>query len=659
MKIDKSGSASSAGSGLDGDLLLKRKVHSSLPPSCASSWICFVVLALLGWIFWAEAQAADFEEPFRVLILRNTSQYVPAAIVQDRGMRDAFSALKTRNVELFVETMDTMWFDRSEIEPEFLSLFRKKYGTRKIDLLIAAGADALEAAQRLRESLQWTVPIVFYNIAEDALRGRAIQSNTVGLALRFDLPGTLDLAVRLQPDARHIVVVSGTSPYDRNWLRRARDALRTYESRLVVSYWSGLRLPQLLEHLRNLSPDEMVLYLAFSDDGSGHNYSPADVAKRIAAASAAPVYGVLESYLGLGIVGGAFPSFESHGRLAGELAVRVLSGEKSESIAVRPAPQPVVNVDWRELRRWSIDAKRLPPGSIVQFRQLSFWEQYRWYIAAALAIIVVQAALITDLLLQHSRRRRSEMDLQRNREQLAHVTRVSTMGELAASLAHELNQPLTAILSNAQAAQRFLNAKPADLKEVREILEDIVTDNSRASEVIRRMRTLVKKEQLEFAPINIAGVIRDVVQLVHSDGILRNIRVEIECQEGLPSARGDRVQLQQVVLNLLVNAFDAMKDAPASERKVVMLAKTNGADTVEVSVRDHGIGLTSDEVVRIFQPFYTTKPDGLGMGLPISRSIIEAHGGRLWAESSVDRGSTFYFTIPATGDEASLGTTVH
>ena len=573
-------------------------------------------------------------------------------------MRDAFSALKTRNVELFVETMDTMWFDRSEIEPEFLSLFRKKYGTRKIDLLIAAGADALEAAQRLRESLQWTVPIVFYNIAEDALRGRAIQSNTVGLALRFDLPGTLDLAVRLQPDARHIVVVSGTSPYDRNWLRRAREALRTYESRLVVSYWSGLRLPQLLEHLRNLSSDEMVLYLAFSDDGSGHNYSPADVAKRIAAASAAPVYGVLESYLGLGIVGGAFPSFESHGRLAGELAVRVLSGEKSESIAVRPAPQPVVNVDWRELRRWSIDAKRLPPGSIVQFRQLSFWEQYRWYIAAALAIIVVQAALITDLLLQHSRRRRSEMDLQRNREQLAHVTRVSTMGELAASLAHELNQPLTAILSNAQAAQRFLNAEPADLKEVREILEDIVTDNSRASEVIRRMRTLVKKEQLEFAPINIAGVIRDVVQLVHSDGILRNIRVEIECQEGLPSARGDRVQLQQVVLNLLVNAFDAMKDAPASERKVVMRAKTNGADTVEVSVRDHGIGLTSDELVRIFQPFYTTKRDGLGMGLPISRSIIEAHGGRLWAESSVDRGSTFYFTIPATGDEASFGTTV-
>ena len=154
-------------------------------------------------------------------------------------------------------------------------------------------------------------------------------------------------------------------------------------------------------------------------------------------------------------------------------------------------------------------------------------------------------------------------------------------------LAHELNQPLTAILSNAQAAQRFLNAEPADLKEVREILDDIVTDNSRAGEVIRRMRALVKKEKLEFAPIDIASVIDDVVQLVRSDGILRNIHVEIECQEGLPSARGDRVQLQQVVLNLLVNAFDAMKEMTATERNVKVGAKTNGADTVDKLARMH------------------------------------------------------------------------
>jgi len=638
--------------------LLKEKVHRWLKPVPTNRWVWIIVLTLSGWFCRADAQVTEFEEPFRVMILRNTSQYVPAAIIQDRGMRDAFSALKTRNVELFIETMDTLWFERSEIEPEFLSLFRKKYGNRKIDLLIAAGADALDIAQRLREVVLRGVPIVFYNIAEDALRGRAIQPDIAGVVLRFDLPGTLALAMRLQPDAKRIVVVSGTSPYDRNWLRRAREALRAYEGRLEVSYWSGQPLQQLLENLRRLSPDTMVLYLAFSDDGSRHNYSPADVAKWIAAASAAPVYGVLDSYLGQGIVGGVFPSFESHGRLAGQLALRVLFGEKPENIAVQSSPLAVANVDWRELRRWGIDGKRLPPGSIVQFRQLTFWEQYQWYIIAALAIMALQAVLITDLLLERARRRRGETDLQRNREQLAHVTRVSTMGELAASLAHELNQPLTAILSNAQAAQRFLNAKPADLKEVDEILKDIVTDNKRAGEVIRRMRALVKREELDLAPINIVSVINDVVQLVHSDGILRNIRVEIECQDGLPSVRGDRVQLQQVVLNLLINAFDAMKEAIATERNVKVRAQTNGAGTVEVSVRDHGTGLTSDELARIFQPFYTTKREGLGMGLPISRSIIEAHGGRLWAENNADRGATFHFTVLATMAKASLATIV-
>jgi len=320
------------------------------------------------------------------------------------------------------------------------------------------------------------------------------------------------------------------------------------------------------------------------------------------------------------------------------IALRILGGESPNSMQPLSLGLGPPVYDWRELKRWSISEIVLPPGSVVRFRETTIWEQYRWYIIAALAIIAIQGALIVDLLLQHTRRRRSEKDLQRNREQLAHVTRVSTMGELATSLAHELNQPLTAILSNAQAAQRFLNAKPADLKEVSEILEDIVKDNSRAGEVIRRMRTLVKKEKLELAPINLASVIGDVVQLVHSDGILRNIRVEHECQEGLPSVRADRVQLQQVILNLLVNAFDAMKDAPASERKVVVRAETNGAGTIEISVRDHGIGLTSDELVKIFQPFYTTKREGLGMGLPISRSIIEAHGGRVWAEKNGDRG---------------------
>jgi PAS domain S-box-containing protein len=245
-----------------------------------------------------------------------------------------------------------------------------------------------------------------------------------------------------------------------------------------------------------------------------------------------------------------------------------------------------------------------------------------------------------------TQRKETELELRWQRAELAHVARVTTMGELAASLAHELNQPLTAILSNAQAALRFMSSKPADLEEVREILQDIVKDNSRASEVIRRMRALVKKEDVEFATLDLASLISDVVLLVHSDAILQNVRITLDLPDNLPLVRGDRVQLQQVVLNILLNAFDAMKECPASDRKVGLQAEPQGQHLIRVAVSDCGPGLSPDKLDKIFQPFFTTKGEGLGMGLSICRSIIEAHGGRLWAENNPDRGATFYFTLP-------------
>jgi two-component system sensor kinase FixL len=241
-----------------------------------------------------------------------------------------------------------------------------------------------------------------------------------------------------------------------------------------------------------------------------------------------------------------------------------------------------------------------------------------------------------------------EAELQEQRAELAHVARISIMGELAASLAHELNQPLTAILSNAQAALRFMTSKRGNLEEVREILQDIVKDNSRAGEVIRRMRALVKKEALESATLDLASLIRDVVALLHSDAILQNVQIALELDDSLPPVWGDRVQLQQVVLNIMLNAFDAMRECPADERKVKLCAEPHGAGLIKVAVSDCGTGLTSDQLDRIFQPFFTTKRDGLGMGLSITRSIIEAHGGRLWAENNADHGATFSFTLPVT-----------
>ena len=243
-------------------------------------------------------------------------------------------------------------------------------------------------------------------------------------------------------------------------------------------------------------------------------------------------------------------------------------------------------------------------------------------------------------------RRTAAHEMERQRADLAHVTRLSTMGELATSLAHELNQPLTAILSNVQAAQRFLGASPPNLTEVREILSDVVQDNNRASQVIQRLRALVRKAPTAFVALDIGDLLRDVVRIVHSDAILRHSRVSLDVAAGLPPVRGDGIQLQQVALNLILNAFEAMRECPTNRRQVVVRVERDSAHMVKVAVSDRGVGLSGAPVERIFQPFYTTKPNGLGMGLSISRSIIEAHGGQLRAEDNPDQGATLSFTLP-------------
>ena len=254
--------------------------------------------------------------------------------------------------------------------------------------------------------------------------------------------------------------------------------------------------------------------------------------------------------------------------------------------------------------------------------------------------------LLGDVFANTLSRRRSEMDGQRLRQDLAHVGRVSTMGELTASLAHELNQPLTAILSNAQAAQRILASDKGDLGEIREILGDIVEDDKRAGEVIHRLRGFLKKSNTELAALDIGELVSQVARLVSSDAIIRNVAIRLDLAPGLPPVCGDRVQLQQVILNLLMNGLDAMRESGEGERALVLRTVGGGAASVVVAVEDSGVGIDEADLDHVFHAFYTTKADGLGMGLAIARSIVEAHGGHLEARNNPECGATFAFTLP-------------
>jgi two-component system sensor kinase FixL len=246
-------------------------------------------------------------------------------------------------------------------------------------------------------------------------------------------------------------------------------------------------------------------------------------------------------------------------------------------------------------------------------------------------------------------RKQAEAEVQRQRTELAQVGRMSTMGQLASALAHELNQPLGAILRNAEAAELFLQAPSPDLDEVRTILADIRKDDQRAGQVIDRMRTLLKRRGLERSSLNMAELVDEVVPLVHPDAVSRKVRLDIQVPRNLPPVCGDRVHLQQVLLNLILNGMDAMGELPAEARRLIVRARQADAGTVEVAVADSGHGVPAEKLARLFEPFFTTKPNGMGLGLPISSTIIQAHGGRIWAENG-PVGATFFFTVPVSGE---------
>jgi len=690
------------------------------------------------------------------------------------------------------------------------------------------------------------------------------------------------------------VVVLGATPLERFWREEFWKEFQQYNGRVSFTWLDGLPFDEMLKRVATLPERSFILLTLLIRDASGVTHNQDEALQQLRAVATAPINGIFEQQLGLGIVGGHLYQAEVEGMESARVAIKILKGAPASSFPPKFIGPRAPRYDWRELQRWDIPEGRLPTGSEVFFRQPTVWERYRWWILGTLAVGLVQAALIVQLAVDVVQRRRSERALresesrfrtvadsapvliwmagvdtlctffnkpwlhftgrtleqelgngwvegvhpddlatclkryraafetrqpfvlqyrlrrhdgeyrwisdsgvprydehgqfagyigscsditerlraeerfrqvfeaapnamimvngegsialvnaqaervfgyareellgqsietliparvlprhpelrrgfarapetramgtgrnlfglrkdgsevpvevglnpistpdgvfvvasviditerrkaedeaERLRQDLAHVSRVATMGELTASIVHEISQPLTTILSNAQAGLRSVGTGKAKMTTLGDIFQDIVAADMRANQVVRNLRSLFSKGKADNQPLQLDAVIQDVLSVVARDAQRRDVSIRVEMPTPVPGVCGDRVQLQQVLLNLIVNAFDALAGVVDHPREVTVRVRRLGAEEVQIDVADTGPGIATDTLESLFDSFVTTKPNGMGMGLSVSRSIVRAHEGRIWAENNQDGGASFHVVLPA------------
>jgi C4-dicarboxylate-specific signal transduction histidine kinase len=887
-----------------------------------------------------------------VLILLTGQPGLPASSAIAAGIRSKIVSVWSTRVAIETEHVDVARFKGTDYEHHLRALYQFKYAGRPFDAIVVAGNEPLGFLLRARDDLWPGTPIIVCAVDERTLGGFTAPPDTTVVTVTYDMEGTLRAALALLPDTRHVALIGGASVEDQSFNELGRQAVRVFGERLRLIDLTGLALDEMLARLSVLPSKTIVLASSIRVDGAGRRFYGVEVVGSLSATANRPLFALFGTVMGLGTVGGSMVDFEAVGREAGALTLRTLRGEPMPGAFLRSAASNTPLFDWRQLRRWNLDERRLPAGSRVLYRQPSFWEQYRWHIAATLVVVAAQASLIVGLLIERQRRRRAqaglserlhfetlvasisatfaalptgrvdehirdclrrivlfigadrgtlwqpsadgqavsathswtaegvspapstirtgafpmfwplteqgqplsvasldelppaahaerqalqklgvksllalplrigdrtlgvlafsslraerswpaelvqrlqtlaelvanalmrrqeatalevsealtasvlatlpgdaaivdvsgvivqvndawavsaradepdplaavsvganyldackrgiatsdetaraalrllesvldghsdegmveyalrgedrwfemrvqhlvgpeggaaimhfdisarkraEAEARRHLDEIAHMDRVAALGELASALAHELNQPLTAILTNAQAAHRFLAATPPDLDELRECLEDIMQNDRRAGEVIRRMRPLLKKGgPAEPLPLNLNDLVKNVLALISNDALLHRVSIEAVPDPSLPVVYGDGIQIQQVILNLLVNAISAAATGPPANRKVIVWTAAGDAHA-DLSVHDSGKGISETNLERVFEPFFTTKQEGLGMGLAISRSIVQAHQGRIWGENDPAGGAIFRVRLP-------------
>jgi signal transduction histidine kinase len=599
-----------------------------------------------GLMVWIASVLPSYSATRHVVLLFGERPELPTLAVLQGNLVRTLTSNSADRVEIYNEAMDLSRFGSNNYQPLLRDFLQAKYADKKIDLVVAILSPALDFLLNYGSVIFPGTPIVFCGIDKTELGNRSLPPNFRGILLKREFAPTVEIALSLHPKTERAVVVAGTSDFDTKLLEQAKIDFSFYENRLDFHYLTTLSLQDLLTELSHLPPRTLVFYTTVFRDGAGETLVPREVAQRVSAAANAPTYGFMDQYIGRGIVGGNVSSLSAHGAEMAKLALRVLAGTETGPQVSEVATNKLL-FDWRQLQRWGISESKLPTGSEIWFRESSAWEQYKPQILAIAAAILAQALLIAWLLHERRYRRRAERTARETFSELTHMNRMATASELSAAIAHEIRQPITGMVTLANAALRWLSRENPDIGRAQAAMNKVVAAGHQASDVITNVRGLFGKDAQEKTPTDLNTLIQSVLELVSSDLRKHNIESQLTLREQLPPVVGNEVQLQQVILNLVMNAIESMDSA--EPRVLSIKSETTRHNGVRVSIADTGSGIDLANLNRLFEPMFTTKARGMGMGLSICKSIIESHQGRIWVTAGASRGSIFQFELPTGG----------
>lgn len=615
-------------------------------------WSLAVLLALMS--ISAVALAEHSVAPKRVLVLYWYNKDFPGNVLFDQSFQRALRSNPADNIEYYPEYLESNRFPTDAHAEALFDFLRRKYADKAIDVVVPVSDASMDFVLKYREDLFPNTPLVYI-----AIKRRMPEQLTTGPGMTGLVPAnthreTLDQALKLHPNTKQVFVVSGTPEKDKRLDTVAREELKAHEQKIPITYLTDLSLNELISTTKSLPPDSVILYVwQQSLNDHGRLLETWETLASFAPTSSAPIYGMGSVNVGNGIVGGHVVSSETNGTKMAEIVMQVLNGKRTQDIPLANAPA-VWMFDWRELQRWKISETSLPFGSIVHFREFTFWEQYKWRIVGVGGLIALQTSFIFVLLVERKRRRRAKGELNQLNAELEQRIAARTaaldaksreLETFAYSVAHDLKAPLRGIdgynrllledhAGNLDDEGRyFLNTIQSSTAEMNQLIDDLLAYS-------RLERRDFKPDRLELKPL-----ITKVVEQTKREENERAIDFVLDVNGGAVLA--DANGLTQALRNYLDNAIKFTRNVPQPRIEV---GATETLTNCVLWVRDNGIGFDLKYHDRVFDIFQRLNPPedypGTGIGLAIVRKAMERMGGRAWAESQPGTGATFYLEIP-------------